>query len=271
MNTRFKQSVSSLLFLILVSCRAPGGGGTPVVLIKTTLGDIKIRLYDQTPIHRDNFLRLVNSGFYEGVSFHRVIKDFMIQTGDPSTRTDLTRAQLDTLQSLRLPAEFHPLLFHKKGAVAAAREGNNVNPSMRSSGTQFYIVHGTIITDQELISTEARINNLIRQSYFAKFMHEIADSALKKGVKLSDSELQEKVSEKMFGYLSSEGDFKFSEEQKNVYRTLGGVPRLDGTYTVFGEVVEGLEIVDKIAAVPTNSSDKPLTDVKILKMKIVSR
>lgn len=263
--------VFTSLLLILFSCKAPGGGETPVVQIKTTLGDIKIMLYDQTPIHRDNFIRLVNSGLYEGISFHRVIKDFMIQTGDPSTRTGLTKEQLDTLQSYRLPAEFRPQLFHKKGAVAAAREGNTVNPSMRSSGTQFYIVQGTIISDQELISTEARINNLIKQSYFAKFMHEIADSAFKQGIQLSDSELQEKVSEKMFGYLSSAGDFKFSEEQKNVYRTIGGVPRLDGTYTVFGEVVEGLEIVDKIASVSTNSADKPLNDVKILKMKIVSR
>lgn len=254
-----------------MSCKAPGGSDTSFIQIKTSLGDIKIRLYDETPIHRDNFINLVKSGFYEGVSFHRVIKDFMIQTGDPSTRTGLTREQLDTLQSYRLPAEFRPSLFHKKGAVAAAREGNNVNPSMRSSGTQFYIVQGTKVSDQELISTEARINNLIKQSYFAKFMHEIADSALKKGVQLSDSELQEKVSEKMFNYLNSAGDFRFSEEQKNVYRTIGGVPRLDGTYTVFGEVVEGLEIIDKIAAVPTNSSDKPLNDVKILKMKIVSR
>lgn len=271
MNTRFKQTVFALLLLLLMSCKAPGGSDTSFIQIKTSLGDIKIRLYDETPIHRDNFINLVKSGFYEGVSFHRVIKDFMIQTGDPSTRTGLTREQLDTLQSYRLPAEFRPSLFHKKGAVAAAREGNNVNPSMRSSGTQFYIVQGTKVSDQELISTEARINNLIKQSYFAKFMHEIADSAQKKGVQLSDSELQEKVSEKMFDYLNSAGDFKFSEEQKNVYRTIGGVPRLDGTYTVFGEVVEGLEIIDKIAAVPTNSSDKPLNDVKILKMKIVSR
>ncbi len=271
MNTHFKQIVFTLLLLIICSCKAPGGSDTPVVHIKTTLGDIKIQLYDQTPIHRDNFIKLVNSGFYEGVCFHRVIKDFMIQTGDPSTRTGLTKEQLDTLQSYRLPSEFHPDLFHKKGAVAAAREGNNVNPSMRSSGTQFYIVQGTVLSDQELISAEARINNLIKQSYFAKFMHEIADSAIKEGIQLSDSELQEKVSEKMFDYLNSAGDFKFSEEQKNVYRTIGGVPRLDGTYTVFGEVVEGLEIVDKIAAVPTNNADKPLNDVKILKMKIVSR
>jgi len=255
----------------MISCKAPGGSDTYFVQIKTTLGDMKIRLYDETPIHRDNFIKLVNSGFYEGISFHRVIRDFMIQAGDPSTRTGLSKTQLDTLQSYKLPAEFHPSLFHKKGAVAAAREGNNVNPSMRSSGTQFYIVQGTKISDQELISTEARLNNLIKQCYFAKFMHEISDSALKAGVQLSDSDLQEKVSEKMFRYLSDAGDFKFSDEQKNIYKTIGGVPRLDGTYTVFGEVVDGLEIVDKIATVPTNSADKPLNDVKILKMKVVSR
>ena len=115
----------------------------PLILMKTTLGDIKIKLYDETPLHRDNFIKLVNSGFYDGISFHRVINDFMIQAGDPLTRTVPISKTADTLNTYTIPAEFNRLHFHKKGALAAAREGNDVNPEMRSSGTQFYIVQGT--------------------------------------------------------------------------------------------------------------------------------
>jgi cyclophilin family peptidyl-prolyl cis-trans isomerase len=210
-------------------------------------------------------------GYYEGIAFHRVIKDFMVQAGDPVTKTGLAPEQSDTLFTYTLPAEFRPEYFHKKGALAAAREGNNVNPEMRSSGTQFYIVQGTRFTDEELTTTERRINNNIKQSFFNKFMHEISDSALKKGVQLPESEIQEKASVKMFDFLASAIDFKYSEDQKNIYKTIGGVARLDGTYTVFGEVVEGLEIIDKIASVPTNNNDRPLSDVRIIKMKIVSK
>ncbi|HNR41297.1 MAG TPA: peptidylprolyl isomerase [Bacteroidales bacterium] len=271
MNMRIKQVFNTILLLLLISCKAPGDAEGSYVLIKTTLGDIKVMLYDQTPLHKSNFIKLVNSGFYDDISFHRVIKDFMIQTGDPNTRKDRGKTLPDSLQSYTLPAEFNPALYHKKGALAAARQGNNVNPSMRSSGTQFYIVQGTRLNEQELNAAEIMINNQIRQSYFLKFLHEISDSVNKTGISLSDSELQEKVSEKMFSYLNSKGDYKFTDEQRNVYSTIGGVPRLDGTYTVFGEVVEGLDIVDRIAGVPTDNSDKPLTVVKILQMKVVPR
>lgn len=271
MNTRLKQFALLLSILFITSCQAPGGGTGSLVLVKTTLGDIKIKLYDNTPVHRDNFIKLVKMGYYDGISFHRVIRDFMIQAGDPATRTGLTAEQLDTLITYTLPAEFRPEYFHKKGALAAAREGNSLNPEMRSSGTQFYIVQGTKYTDQDLASTEKQINNNIKQSYFNKFMFEIADSALKAGVQLPESEIQEKASIKMFDYLSSSSEFRFTEEQKNNYKTTGGVARLDGTYTVFGEVVEGLDIVDKIASVQTNKSDTPLSDIRILKMKLLSR
>ncbi|MGB8492572.1 MAG: peptidylprolyl isomerase [Bacteroidales bacterium] len=257
--------------LMLISCAAPGGRGDKVVLIKTTLGDIKIKLYDSTPIHRDNFIKLVNMGFYDGISFHRVIKDFMIQAGDPSTRTGLTKQQLDTLGTYTIPAEFRKEYYHKKGALAAARQGNNVNPDMRSSGTQFYIVEGIRYTEPELEASESQINNSIKQGLFSKFMLEAADSARLSGTSLQASEAQEKASLKLYDYISTNGDYKFSPDQIRDYTTLGGVPRLDGSYTVFGEVTEGLDIVDKIASTPTSQSDKPLTDVRILKMKIVSQ
>jgi len=271
MNTTVKQFVSFILFLLVVSCSAPGVNENVVVSIQTTLGDIKIILYDSTPIHRDNFVKLVNMGFYDGISFHRVIKDFMIQAGNPATRSGLTKEQLDTLDSYTIPAEFRKEYYHKKGAVAAARQRNDVNPEMRSSGTQFYIVQGIRYTDSELAAAQDRINNNIKQGLFAKLIKETADSARMAGVPLQDSEIQERASIKMFGYLSTAGDYKFTEAQVNDYKTIGGVPRLDGTYTVFGEVIEGLEVVDKIAAVQTGQADKPVNDVKIIKMKITNK
>lgn len=271
MNNRIKQVFSLLVISLLFSCKAPGGNENTHVLIKTTLGDIKVKLYDNTPVHRDNFIKLVNMGYYDGIAFHRVIKDFMIQAGDPSTKSGLTAQQLDTLLTYTIPAEIRPGNFHKKGALAAARQGNDVNPEMRSSGTQFYIVQGTKLNDQDLASAEIGINNSIKQSYFNKFIFQVSDSALNKGTQLTEAEIQEKASVKMFNYLSSAKDFSYTEDEKNIYKNTGGVPRLDGTYTVFGEVVEGLDIVDKIAAVPTNQSDKPVNDIRIIRMKIVNK
>jgi cyclophilin family peptidyl-prolyl cis-trans isomerase len=255
--------------LLITSCNAPGGNSNVHVLIKTSAGDITVRLYDNTPLHRDNFIRLVNMGFYDGVSFHRVIKDFMIQAGDPLTRSGLTKIQLDSLSTYTVPAEFRKENFHKKGALAAAREGNDVNPEMRSSGTQFYIVQGKKYTDAEINIAEQRINSNLKQILFSRLLRETADSARQAGTPLQDSEIQEIASLKMFNYLTSAGDFRYTEEQKADYMTIGGVPRLDQTYTVFGEVTEGLDIIDKIASVPTDQSDKPLNDVKIIKMKLV--
>lgn len=253
------------------SCNAPGGNDSTVILMKTTLGDIKIMLYDDTPIHRDNFIKLINSGFYEGISFHRVINAFMIQAGDPLTRTVPILKTADSLNTYTIPSEFNRLRFHKKGALAAAREGNDVNPDMRSSGTHFYIVQGTVLTEEELVLAENSINSNIKQTIFNQNVRHIADSARFSGTPLSDAEIQEKASEKMFQYLTTNENYSIPEDQRTVYKTIGGVPRLDETYTVFGEVTEGLDVVDKIAAVPTDNGDKPLSDIKILKIKILNK
>lgn len=269
MNTSFKRTLPLLAILLLFACNAPGGNSNTRVLIRTSAGDITVLLYDNTPVHRDNFIRLVNSGFYEGISFHRVIKDFMIQAGDPLTRGGLTKIQLDSLSTYTIPAEFRKEYYHKKGALAAAREGNDINPEMRSSGTQFYIVQGKRYSDTELQAAEERVNSGLKQVMFSRFIRQIADSARRSGSPLQESEIQEIASMKMFDFLTGEGDFKFSDEQKSVYTTTGGVPRLDGTYTVFGEVTEGQEIVDRIAYSATDQSDKPFTDIKIIKMKLI--
>jgi len=264
--------IYSLLFLFsLISCGTQNGNENTIIQLRTTLGDITFRLYDDTPLHRDNLIKLVNSGFYDGISFHRVIQNFMIQGGDPSTRTVPIPGSADSLNTYTVPSEFNKLHFHKKGAVAAAREGNNVNPEMRSSGTQFYIVQGTIFNDEELNIAEETINSNIRQATFNRIIRQIADSATKSGKPLSDAEVQSLASDKMFNFLTSEGEYIIPDDQRIVYKTTGGVPRLDGTYTVFGEVLEGIDVVDRIASVPTDNNDKPLSDVKIIKAKIVSR
>jgi peptidyl-prolyl cis-trans isomerase B (cyclophilin B) len=142
---------------------------------------------------------------------------------------------------------------------------------MRSSGTQFYIVQGKKYSEAELQATEERINSNIKQVLYSRFLKETADSARLNGSPLTEGEIQERASMKMFDYLTTEGDFKFSREQLDSYMNTGGTPRLDGTYTVFGEVTEGLDIVDKIAAVPTNQADRPLNDIRIISMKLVSK
>ncbi len=271
MNIILKKILILFIVFPIISCDAPGGNDNTMISIETTLGDIKIKLYDVTPLHRDNFIKLVKSGFYDGISFHRVIQEFMIQAGDPKTKSGLDINLPDSLNFYTIPAEFNSEYFHKKGALAAARQGNDVNPEMRSSGTQFYIVQGIRYNDDELNMTEQRVNSTIKQSYFNKIMKETADSVRLSGQAISEAEIQEIASVKMFEYLTSNKDFAIPEEHRNVYRTIGGVPRLDGTYTVFGEVIEGLDIVDKIAAVQTDNSDRPLTDIKINKMKIVKK
>jgi cyclophilin family peptidyl-prolyl cis-trans isomerase len=195
----------------------------------------------------------------------------MIQAGDPATRTGLTKEQLDTLDKYTVPAEFHREYYHKKGALAAAREGNDVNPEMRSSGTQFYIVQGKKQTEAEVKAAEDRINSNIKQTLFSRLIKETADSARLTGTPLQESEIQERASMKMFESLTTTGEFKFSQDQIDSYMNAGGVPRLDGTYTVFGEVIEGIEVVERIAASQTNTADKPINDIKIVKMKLVSK
>ena len=240
-----------------------------MVLIKTSLGDIKIKLYDSTPIHRDNFIHLVNSHFYDGISFHRIIKNFMIQAGDPETKSGSSKNMPDSIKTYTITAEFNNLYFHKKGALAAARQGDDVNPHKRSSGTQFYIVQGVKFSDDELNQVEQRINSNMKQGKFNTFMKATTDSVRMTGKEVTNAEIQQMASIKMFQFLSSYKDFKLSDDQRNIYKTSGGTPRLDGNYTVFGEVIEGLDIVDKIAEVPTDSNDKPLNEIKIIKIKIV--
>lgn len=192
------------------------------VLFVTSLGNFTIALYNETPAHRDNFIKLVNDKFYDGILFHRIIQGFMVQTGDPDSKTAQPGQPLGQGgPGYTIPAEFNKNLFHKRGAVAAARMADQVNPTKASSGSQFYIVDGTVYPMSDLTNMEYRLGRTM------------------------------------------------TEEQKNIYSTKGGAPFLDMQYTVFGEVVSGMAVIDKIASQPKDSRDRPRTDVKIISATIV--
>ncbi len=195
---------------------------TTKVLIETSKGNITAILYDGTPLHRDNFIKLAEAGFYDGLLFHRVINSFMIQGGDPDSK-DAPAGKIlgNGGPGYTIPAEINPQYFHKKGVLAAARTGDQGNPQRRSSGSQFYIVQGKTYTDMQMDSMEKQMNT------------------------------------------------KFTNEQRDTYANVGGVPHLDAQYTVFGEVIEGLNVVDIIAGVETGANDRPVEDVKIIRISVI--
>ena len=245
------------------------------VVFETQYGEIVFRLSDETPLHRNNFLKLVNQHFYDSLLFHRVINHFIIQTGDPDSKTAKTGAPLGEADlPYTIPAEFNPLLFHKRGALNAARDDN---PERASSSTQFTFVQGRVYTDSTLNMAEKRINGWLA---FNKVLHqpenkEIATlyESLRKRQTNPDSLLQ--ISNKIKLLADEELKkgmlYRIPEEHRQVYKTLGGAAHLDQNYTVFGEVVKGMEVVDKIAAVKTDSLDRPLEDVRIISAKLIKR
>lgn len=202
------------------------------VEIETSLGKLKIMLYNETPAHRDNFVKLVEDKFYEGTLFHRVIKEFMIQAGDPESKnaTPSTRLGAGDI-GYRVDAEIvFPKYYHKRGALAAARQADMVNPERKSSGCQFYIVEGRTFSDDELDMLERRVQQTI-----------------------------------------GDNSFRYSDDQRLAYKTVGGTPHLDGQYTVFGELVDGFDTLTKIANVATGSADRPKEDIVIISAKVVKR
>lgn len=244
-----------------------------VVRLETTLGNIDIKLYNETPGHKENFINNVKDGAYDGVLFHRVINEFMVQTGDPASKT-ATKGQMlgSSDHGEEIPAEFvYPKLFHKRGAIAAARTGDNVNPEKKSSGSQFYIVTGKKYNEQELIQMEKSIQNRQKQSVFQDLCSENRDEIIRLRKERNSaglSELQDKLIKQTEDTVKS-NLFHFTPEQKTEYTVNGGTPFLDGSYTVYGEVVSGMEVVDSLQTVKTDSNDRPLEDVKIIKAIIL--
>ena len=240
----------------------------PIVVMKTSEGTIKLKLYNDTPIHRDNFIKLSKSKFFEGIIFHRVIKNFMIQSGDPDSRNpkpDSTYGEGGP--GYDLPAEIVNTHFHKKGVLAAAREGDKTNPERKSSGSQFYIVQGKKFTDAELDAVEKKVNDRLRLNTIEKIFE--SEKAKPENNALSAEEFKNLVNLKVEAAVNSTPPFKISEERREVYKKIGGSPHLDSSYTIFGEVIEGMDVVDKIAATPTNPKDRPLKDIFILNVKVI--
>lgn len=245
------------------------------VIIHTTLGDIEVALYDDTPLHRDNFLKLIGEKFYDGVLFHRVVSGFVVQAGDPGSRDAKPGEMLggggpgyDIEAEIKSPAH-----FHKRGALAAAREGDDTNPERRSSGSQFYIVTGKVVPAGTLRTMERRRNMALEQEILARLTEANRDSimALRRSRNLSGlSALQDELVLKAEEETRSH-PFAFTAEQREAYTTVGGAPNLDGAYTVFGEVVRGMDVVEAIESKPTDGAERPLEDVRILSVEIVPR
>lgn len=233
------------------------------VKIQTSLGDIVVRLYDETPVHRDNFVKLAKDGYYDGTLFHRVIKDFMIQGGDPNSKGAPAGKRLGTGgPDYTLEAEIKDGLFHKRGALAAARQGDEVNPERRSSGSQFYIVWGQVYKEGLLRQFSKQLKMQRMQEIFNGLAAEHRDEIMQMRSERNRVALQE-----LQDKLAAEAETRAAEyagltdEQLKIYSTVGGTPHLDGQYTVFGEVEEGLEVVEMIQNSATAGDDRPMDDI----------
>ena len=244
------------------------------VKLETTYGNIIIKLYNETPAHRDNFVKLVNNGVYDGTLFHRVIKDFMIQAGDPSSKTAKQGQSLGTGDvGYTVPAEFvYPQYYHKRGVLAAARQGDQVNPKRESSGCQFYIVWGKTFSEQELTAMEKNMYQKeemrLFQAKVAEHQEEVKQYRIERNQAKLDA-LRDSILVDVHREMEEKQSYKFTEQQRNDYKTVGGTPHLDNDYTVFGEVVEGMNIVAKISEIKTDGKDRPAEDIKIIKAKVI--
>ena len=248
--------------LLLSNCSA---NGPAKIVIITEYGDIELYLYEKTPQHRDNFIKLVQDGFYDGTLFHRVIKDFMIQGGDPDSKNAQPGARLGFGgPDYTVPAEILPEYIHKRGALAAAR---NNNPAKASSGSQFYIVQGTPFTDTELDQVELQIGIQNARQMLVQYIKEEEEAMQKAGQRVDPDSAQLRATRRASEWLK-ENPYRMTEGDRQVYKTIGGTPLLDGEYTVFGEVVKGIEIIDKIAEMETDDSDRPKIDVKIKRIRV---
>ena len=263
MVKRFLYSLALLApFLIFTSYIFPDN--RTKILISTSLGDIKIVLYDETPKHRDNFLKLVKNHTLDSTLFHRVIQGFMIQGGDVDSKHAKPGVALGNGElGYTVPAEFNTSLFHKRGALAGARQSDDVNPNKESSSCQFYIVQGRVFNDS--------INTMINDPANITLRNAFVNAQIRyKAIGNADSLnfLSEQINPKIESEFAKTPHYKFTEEKRSAYKTIGGAPHLDGAYTVFGEVVEGMDIVDKIAAQAVDQAARPAIDIRVT-MKII--
>ncbi|HNU37175.1 MAG TPA: peptidylprolyl isomerase [Macellibacteroides fermentans] len=245
------------------------------VRMQTNLGTITLKLYNETPLHRDNFIKLVKDGQYEGLLFHRVINEFMIQGGDVTSKNAPLNKQLGAGDlGYTVPAEFvYPRYFHKRGALCAARTGDDSNPEKASSASQFYIVTGKVYSEGEIKQLEKQKESRLKQAIFNRLQNE-NKTTIMQYYKSGDKDSLAIMRDTLIGKTEIETEkrkeeTKLTAQQREAYTTVGGVPFLDNEYTVYGEVTEGIEIVDKIQKVKTNSSDRPLENIIIESMQII--
>jgi len=261
----------TLMFTMILRQEAQTPGKEKVV-IETPYGTMKVRLYEETPLHRNNFLKLVKEGFYDSLLFHRVINQFMIQGGDPLSKRAKSGDSLGHGDpGFTIPAEFNQEIFHRKGTLCAARESDDINPQRASSGSQFYIVMGKVRTLEDLKKYEDRINKTNYTKTAREYILSDEGKLLKRKYDRLKSENKQDSAQSLNttieGSIKKRADqtplYKFTEKQIKTYTTVGGTPHLDGSYTVFGEVTEGLEVIDKIAGVKTDKRDRPIDDVRM--------
>ena len=253
-----------LLLSVMLLYGSSASGQTTIVLV-TDFGDIEVLLYDNTPQHRDNFIKLSKESFYDSTLFHRVIKAFMVQGGDPDSKNAQPGTRLGMGgPGYTVPAEILPENIHKRGALAAARTNN---PEKASSGSQFYIVQGKVLSDDELNQVEVQVAYGNARPMFMQFHREEAEKMQNAGQTVIPDSVQARAARRANAWVL-DNPYKMPDEIRQIYKTIGGTPHLDGEYTVFGEVIKGMEIVDKITDLETDIADRPKTDVRIKQVKV---
>lgn len=253
--------------LVNLSCGLSGNkNGEKTVQIETEFGTIKIRLYNETPLHRDNFIKLIKDGVYSDLLFHRVIQGFMIQGGDPKSKNAKPGEKLGSGDlGYTIPAEINPKFFHRRGVLAAARQGDDINPEKRSSASQFYILQGKVFRPDELDTLQRNLEEARKLNMFQAEFKLLEPELNNLGAEGKQDELLTRLNalkEEVSTEASKLPPIRFSEEQRKAYTTVGGYPSLDNNYTIFGEVIEGMGVVDNIASQPTDKFDRPVKDIK---------
>lgn len=264
------RKLALLMFLaglfINLSCGVSDKNKETIVQIETELGNIKIKLYNETPLHRDNFIKLIKEGVYTDLLFHRVIKGFMIQGGDPDSKNAEAGKQLGRGDlGYTIPAEINPKFFHRKGVLAAARQGDDINPEKRSSASQFYILQGKVYRPEELDTMQMKMEQERKINILQAKIKAVEPELNKLGAEGKQDELMARYSalkEEALADAAKLPSLKFTEEQRKAYTTVGGYPKLDNNYTIFGEVIEGMGVVDAIAMEATDRFDRPQKDIK---------
>ncbi|MCU4155148.1 peptidylprolyl isomerase [Carboxylicivirga sp. A043] len=266
------QKVVFLLLSLLIGSTAMAQEPVYYVNISTNMGTMKVKLYNETPNHRDNFLKLVEEKHFDGTLFYRVVKGFVIQGGSSDSRNAAPGRAIGYGKAINIDAEYHDNCYHKKGAICAPRQPEEVNHFKMSDISQFYVVQGRKYSNEELDMIEKATNNPIKielkKQYYLPHKEELA--RLKKEDPKAFNKLLREIKDKINFHYSISDKVEFTEQQRQVYSTIGGTPELDGDYTVFGEVVEGLSVINKIAALPVDKHNRPRTDVKI-KVSIVTQ